>query len=148
MGKRPGGKRPHRTQLINRFWRRGMDIQGQAAYWEESSREDFAAAESLFQKDHRRHALFFAHLALEKALKARVTLCTGDVPPKTHNLIRLAAMARLALSDKQLEFLREFNLYQQEGRYPDTAIPAIGRNVAAAELQRAKEFSEWLRARS
>ena len=134
--------------MINRFWWRGMDIQGQVAYWIKSSQEDFAAAESLLQKNHRRHALFFAHLAVEKTLKAIVTQRTGDVPPKTHNLIRLAQMARLTLSDKQLDFLREFNLYQQEGRYPDAALPAIGRSVAAAELRRAKEFSEWLRALS
>jgi len=39
-------------------------------YWKTSSDEDFAAAELLLDKDHLRHALFLAHLAVEKMLKA------------------------------------------------------------------------------
>ena len=125
-----------------------MDIKGQMDYWAKSSREDLAAAKTLLEKDHLRQALFFAHLSVEKAIKSCVTRRTGDVPPKTHNLVRLAEIARLPLSGKQLEFLREFNLYQMEGRYPDTAVPAIGKGVAGAELRRAEECLEWLTAQS
>lgn len=32
-----------------------------------------------------RHGLFFAHLAIEKAVNARVSLRTQDHPPKIHN---------------------------------------------------------------
>lgn len=40
-----------------------------------------------------RHGLFLAHLALEKTLKAHVCRTTGELAPKTHNLVRLAEMA-------------------------------------------------------
>ena len=125
-----------------------MDIQKQIAYWTKSSREDLAAAKSLLEKGHLRHALFFGHLAVEKEIKARVTRRIGEVPPKTHNLIRLAEIAGLALTETQWEFLREFNLYQMEGRYPDAGMPAISKCAAAAELRRAEEFLEWLTAQS
>ena len=85
-----------------------MDIQKQVDYWKTSSDEDFAAAESLLEKGHLRHCLFFAHLAIEKMLKAHVTRQTKDVPPRTHNLVRLAEIAELSLSPEQTSLLGGF----------------------------------------
>jgi len=56
-----------------------MDVEKQADYWKIGSQEDLAAARHLMEKDHCRHALFFAHLAIEKALKAHVCRCTKDL---------------------------------------------------------------------
>lgn len=69
-----------------------VDVPKQVEYWRKSSDEDFAAAQSLLEKGHFRHCLFFAHLAIEKMLKAHVTWQTKDVPPRIHNLIRLAEL--------------------------------------------------------
>ena len=94
------------------------------------------AAESLLEKGHLRHCLFFAHLAIEKMLKAHVTRQTKDVPPRTHNLIRLSEIAGLKLNPEQEQFLRKFGVYQLEGRYPDSeqdsGLP-IGRRRTCAE---------------
>jgi len=92
-----------------------MDVQKQVECWKKSSQEDFAAAESLLDKGHWRHCLFFAHLAIEKMLKAHVTRKTNDVPPKIHNLVRLAEVAELSLTPEQIGFLRSFDMYQLEG---------------------------------
>lgn len=46
-----------------------MDVGKQIQFWITSSEEDFAAAESLFEKSHLRHSLFFAHLALETGIR-------------------------------------------------------------------------------
>lgn len=68
-----------------------MDFSKQVNYWTIRSEEDFAAAaQSLLEKGHYRHSFFFSHLALEKILKAHVTMKINDVPPKIHNLIRLS----------------------------------------------------------
>jgi HEPN domain-containing protein len=67
-----------------------MDIKQQLTYWTASSEEDFAAAQSLLEKGHLRHCLFFAHLALEKMLKAHVVVATKNIPPKIHDLVRLS----------------------------------------------------------
>jgi len=97
-----------------------MDIHGQIEYWKRGAEEDFAAAQSLLEKGHLRHCLFFAHLAIEKMLKAHVTRKTDDVPPRIHNLIRLVDITGLKLNVEQKDFLREFGVYQLEGRYPDS----------------------------
>ena len=122
-----------------------VDFPKQIEYWSKSSDEDFAAAQSLLEKGHLRHSLFFAHLALEKMLKAHVTRQTRDIPPRIHNLVRLAGMADLSLEPDQLEFLREFNLYQLEGRYPDTKPESIDLGLSRKEIQRAGEILIWLK---
>ena len=111
------------------------------------SEEDIAAAETLMEKGHLRHALFFAHLAIEKILKAHVTRKTGDVPPRIHNLVRLAEMAEVALDPKRADFLRRFNLYQLEGRYPEMFEARLDAETANERLASAREMVEWLTAR-
>ena len=123
-----------------------MDVQKQIDYWRTGSEEDIGAAEVLFETERYRHALFFAHLAVEKALKAHVAKRTGELPPKIHNLIRLAEIARITLQSDQTQWLRAFNLYQLEGRYPDLAQVVVDREAAAQRMARAKEFILWLTA--
>jgi HEPN domain-containing protein len=70
-----------------------IDIQKQVAYWREGAVEDWAVAQELVAADRPRHGLFFAHLALEKVLKAHICRDTGDLAPRVHNLVRLAALS-------------------------------------------------------
>lgn len=122
-----------------------MDLDKQFDYWTTGSGEDIAAAETLVEKGHPRHGLFFAHLALEKMLKAHVVRCTCDVPPRIHNLVRLAQIAGLRPGDERQRFLRRFDLYQLEGRYPDSPQTGISTNLARQELQKAAEVLQWLK---
>jgi len=89
--------------------------------------------------------MFFAHLAIEKMLKAHVTRETKDVPPRIHNLVRLAKLAQLNLDPDQFEFLREFNLYQMEGRYPDDKPVSIDLGLTQKEILRAERILVWLK---
>lgn len=123
-----------------------MDVQKQIEFWKASAEEDFAAAESLLEKGHFRHCLFFAHLAVEKMLKAHVTRQTSDIPPRIHNLVRLAESAELRLSPEQARFLRGFDVYQLEGRYPDSAQILLDLETARAKLTLAEEMLKWLKA--
>ncbi len=122
-----------------------MDARKQVDYWKTSADEDFAAAQSLLEKGHLRHSLFFAHLAIEKMLKAHVTLQTGDLPPRIHNLVRLAEIAELRFDPEKAESLHEFGVYQLEGRYPDSEQITLDLQTAGAELLKAKEMLEWLK---
>jgi HEPN domain-containing protein len=122
-----------------------MDVEKQIEYWKESSDEDFAAAQSLLEKGHFRHSLFFAHLALEKMLKAHVTKRIKDIPPRIHNLIRLAELANLRLDTEQERLLREFGVYQLEGRYPDSEEIPLDPAFAEEEILRAKRMLSWLK---
>ena len=49
-----------------------VDIGKQIQHWRNGSSEDWAVAQELISHDKIRHALFIAHLALEKTLKARL----------------------------------------------------------------------------
>lgn len=65
-------------------------------------------------------ALFFAHLVLEKILKAHwVKDNEENTPPKIHNLLNIFAKTSLQLPDTDKDFLAIMNQFQLEGRYPD-----------------------------
>lgn len=123
-----------------------VDVPKQIEYWRMCSDEDFAAAQSLLEKGHLRHSLFFAHLAIEKMLKAHVTRQTKDVPPRIHNLVRLSEIAELSLEPEQASFLRRFDMYQLEGRYPESSHTIIDMKAAKERLSQAGDILEWLKA--
>ncbi len=124
-----------------------MDVEKQVDYWRSGSKEDVGAAEALVSKSYLRHGLFFAHLAIEKILKAHVVRATGKAPPYIHNLIRLAEIADLALDPERLDLLRRFNLYQLAGRYPDHGAVQLDTETANERLAQGKEVVEWLTAK-
>jgi len=120
-----------------------MDARKQVDYWHSGAKEDLAAR-SLDEKGHRRHALFFAHLAIEKALKAHLAQATGGVPPRTHDLLRLASMAGLCLSDDRRQFLAAMQQYCLEGRYPDVQPDAPLPEDVRSRLRLTEEVFSWL----
>ena len=122
-----------------------MDVSKQIDYWRTSGDEDFAAAESLLERGHLRHCLFFAHLAIEKILKAHVTRQINDIPPRIHNLVRLAEKAELSLDTEQTSFLRSFDIFQLEGRYPDSTQILLDSKAAQEKLSKAGDIIKWLK---
>lgn len=86
--------------------------------WRDGSVEDWEVARSLYANGKVRHGLFFAHLAVEKLLKAIVCLHSCDLAPPTHNLVRLAAMTSLVLTQQQIDLLAEINSFNYCGTLP------------------------------
>lgn len=121
-----------------------VDIAQQIEHWRAGAREEWQVAGELLEKERARHALFFTHLALEKALKAHVCRHTGDLAPRTHNLVRLADAAGLDVPVETRELLGEMNEFVLTGRYPDATskVPAI--DDARAFHRRAAEVFQWL----
>ena len=124
-----------------------MDVDRQVEYWRSSSAEDFAAAASLAAQ-HPRHALFFAHLALEKAFKALVTQAIAAVPPRIHDLLRLAELAGVTLTAEQRDFLARFQQHCLAGRYPDLQRGLPRPEDVATELTQTREVLAWLHSQS
>ena len=91
-----------------------------------------------------RQGLFFAHLAVEKVLKGLVTKATAAIPPRTHDLLRLADMAGIALPQRRRDFLARLQRYCLEGRYPDLPLAVPDWEEGQAELTEAKETRSWL----
>ena len=89
-------------------------------YWEATAKDDLEAIDYLFNGKKYVQALFFAHLSLEKILKAHFIKDNEEnVPPKTHNLIYLYNKTLLNLNEEDTDFLQVMNIFQLEGRYPD-----------------------------
>jgi HEPN domain-containing protein len=87
-------------------------------YWAGLAKYDFGVAQTLFQSKKYVYALFFAHLVVEKMLKALFVRINGSTPPPTHNLLRLAAEAKLELLEDDKAFLRGLMEFNIEARYP------------------------------
>jgi HEPN domain-containing protein len=121
-----------------------VDTQKHIAYWREGAAEDLEVARELVGAGRSRHGLFFAHLALEKLLKAHVCRSTQDLAPRLHTLLRLAERTDLKLSEEQREFLARFDKYQIEGRYPDSLPPQPTIELARTELNQAEAMFTWL----
>lgn len=117
-----------------------IDVEKQASHWRSGAVEDWEVAEDLIGRERVRHGLFFAHLALEKALKAHVCLRTRDLAPRLHNLVRLAELAGVDLTPGQRDTLADMNAFALEGRYPEATAPAPGRAEGARYLDRAREM--------
>ena len=89
-------------------------------YWLDGAAHDLEAAESLFHSKKYDWCLFIGHLVLEKTLKALyVYRIEDELPPKIHNLLRLAELASIPLTEEQQEFLGQVNTFQIESRYPE-----------------------------
>jgi HEPN domain-containing protein len=121
-----------------------IDIEKQLAYWRGGAEEDMAAGRTLIADKKYRHGLFFVHLALEKALKALVCRATNETPPRIHNLVRLSELADIHPTQHQLDILAEMNIFNLEGRYPETLPLPPTQNEARNLLVSAEEAFQWL----
>ncbi len=121
-----------------------IDAEKQIVYWREGAGEDRIVARELLDRGHTRHALFFCHLALEKALKAHVCRRTRDLAPRIHNLTRLAEFAGVDLPGSYRDVLADMNAFNIEGRYPDLLLPPPSKTEARLYASRAEEVLEWL----
>ena len=122
------------------------DVAKQVAFWRDSSEEDWDVAAELIKTRHARHGLFFAHLALEKLLKALVVQKMEDLAPRLHSLVRLAELAGLSPDEKQIDTLAEMNAFNIEGRYPELVMAPPSQAEAKRLLRRAEEVRVWLTA--
>jgi len=121
-----------------------VDISQQVMYWRKGAAEDWEVANQLVDSGRTRHGMFFAHLALEKLLKAHICKKTEKLAPKIHNLVRLAEIAELQLKPECVDTLAEMNEFNLEGRYPITFISPPTKKESQAYMKRAKGIFEWL----
>lgn len=121
-----------------------IDIAKHVAYWRKGAEEDIETAWILVDKNKRKEALFWAHLSLEKAIKAHVVRDTGDTAPKLHNLLSLVEKSKLVCTEKMLDFFSEMNKYNLRGRYPemDSEIPT--KSHSRAVISETGETVKWL----
>lgn len=121
-----------------------VNIDKHIQHWKDGAAEDVIVARQLIESNRIRHDLFFAHLSVEILLKAHVCKTTGDIAPKTHNLVRLVEISKIELSQSQIEVFADLNTFQIEGRYPDHLAPAPDSAEALKYLSQAEAVMKWL----
>lgn len=121
-----------------------INVDKQVAFWRQGAAEDWEVAGVLVERGSVRHGLFFAHLALEKALKALVCERTRELAPRLHNLLRLTELAELSLDPEHIDLLAEMNVFSLEGRYPDALSAPPTAEEARQVLAQAAEVIECL----
>jgi len=93
--------------------------------------------------------LFIGHLVLEKALKAIFVLNNENkLPPKIHNLVKLAELSFVTLTDEQKLFLDEVNDFNLVTRYPDYKLgfyKICTKEYADKYFREIKEYYKWIK---
>lgn len=124
-----------------------MDIKENIDYWFKSAAHDMDAAETLFQNQKYDWCLFIGHLVIEKSLKAFYVRDKQEMPPKIHNLIKLAENTKLSFTEDQFVFLADVNDFNIEARYPDykfSFFQTCTREFTEGQFLKIKEMYKWL----
>ncbi|MFH1051988.1 MAG: HEPN domain-containing protein [bacterium] len=126
-----------------------MEIQEHIKFWIESADDDLKVADNLYNSGNYNWCLFVGHLVLEKAFKANYIQTNGNkVPPKIHDLLKLAIKSNIALNDHQFNFFELVNRFCIAGRYIEykQEITKFATKEKAFEiLESIKKEFEWLK---
>ena len=116
-------------------------------YWLDIADYDIETAKAMLKTGRYLYVGFMCHQVIEKALKAIITRdCEeGEIPPKIHNLAKLANKAGLyeKMSTEQLEFIDTMNPLNIEARYPDNKNQTVA-NLSADKCTQIIEETEGL----
>lgn len=119
--------------------------------WFRQAQYDLGTAESLVSSGRYPPAVFFCHLALEKALKALCAERFDCEPDKTHNLVYLIELLELELPQQYLDPLFIINRTGVTGRYPhnlEKVLEQYTREKTGKLLADTREILTWLMQRS
>jgi len=116
-------------------------------YWINSADIDFKAMENLFENGHYVWALFVGHLVIEKLLKAHYVKAVDTTVPKIHNLLRIAELINLPLSEQDKDTLLDITAFNLRTRYPDYKqrfYLKATKDFTETYLNKIKELRIWL----
>ena len=125
-----------------------IDVRKQIHYWQNEAEEELLNARIMIENKRILAGLFFCHLCIEKIFKALVVKVTEEHPPRTHNLFLLAEKALIFLDGEQDKFASELQVYQLEGRYPET-MPSEPKDMKLVEeyYKNTENLHLWLKAK-
>jgi len=95
------------------------------AEWLKQADYDYDTAELMLQSGRNFYAVFMCHMAIEKGIKALLLLKTGEVPPKTHNLLLLLSKTGIKPSEPIAESIVKLNEANVATRYPEELTEMI-----------------------
>lgn len=117
-------------------------------YWIKIANYDLATAENLFTTGDYHWCLYIGHLSLEKLLKAVFSQNYEGTPPKTHDLLKLAKLANVKITEEQAIFYNRVNDFNIEARYPDEKLnfyKIATKEFTEENFSRIKEEFKWIK---
>lgn len=124
-----------------------VNINKHIEFWKSGSIEALDYAKETLKAGRYAFAMFFAHLALEKIIKAHVTKTTEDIPPRSHNLNRLLKITGIEIDVKDYDFLEVMSGYSEMGRYPEFPKSTLSKQKADHYMKESERVFEWLKNR-
>ena len=88
-------------------------------HWRKGAFDALEVAKLVFQAEKFEHTLFNCQLAVEKALKVLYMRAKAEDAPRTHNLVYLAELLELELTDQDQELLNNLSDFAVDARYND-----------------------------
>jgi HEPN domain-containing protein len=125
-----------------------MSLGERTKYWIDLAKEDMTVAQVLINSGKLLYAGLMCHLAVEKALKARIE-SIGETPLRIHNLIRLAEIGGILdlMTDQEIELLALLNPLQIEARYPahkQQIVSHLTMEQCGNIIARSGEMIQWI----
>lgn len=127
-----------------------MTREEKVQYWLDIADYDLDTAETLYRGGRWLYVAFMCHQVIEKTIKAYWSSQLDDIPPYTHNHMRLAEGCGLyeQMSEEQKTFLEVITNYNIEARYPEdkaelarTLTPDNCRNL----IDKTKQLQQWIK---
>jgi HEPN domain-containing protein len=121
-----------------------------AKYWLELCDDDLMTAKWLLQGGRLLHMGFFCNMIVEKALKAVIAEQTDEIPPKIHDLPKLADKGGIyhILSDEQLRLIDELeplNIDVLYLGYRERMVAALTGEKSKQLLSETEAFLWWIK---
>ncbi|MDR1917914.1 MAG: HEPN domain-containing protein [Christensenellaceae bacterium] len=130
----------------------GMGNLEKSSYWFELANDDLKVAKCLLDSKYLLHCGYFCHQIVEKSIKALIIKNTNTIPPKTHDLARLAKLASIyeLLTTEQLFLIDRLTPLQIEARYPeykDQISKTLSCEICENLLKEVETFLCWTKTR-
>lgn len=120
----------------------------EVGHWLKLALYDLETAEDMLQARRFPYVVFFCHLAVEKALKARIYERTGKTPPKIHDLVALLKLSGLEPPSDIRDVVGRLAGVSTTVRYPSNLscwLTTYTEDMARAYLEAARRTVEWIR---
>lgn len=116
---------------------------GDIQYWISVSDYDYETAGAMLSSGRYVYVIFCCQQAVEKRLKAVIAQKTSKMPPKIHDLQKLAILAEWEMDTEQNKFLQKLTKYYIETRYPfeiKDIVQQVDRSLAEKYYQSTGEM--------
>ena len=120
-----------------------------AAVWWEYAKSELDNARVLFEGERYQACAVSCQQAVEKALKAVIIARLDEVPPRSHDLAKLAQRSSLwdRMGDEQRRLLMDLSVEYLDNRYPGELAVELQDPVESTSenwLRESREMLQWL----